>query len=67
MILKRIPYPYTPFAGEDKKKMGSLQPEEFKRMNEMLGMLEKRSPIAENTVIYPRYYGVKRGDEKFDR
>ena len=53
--------------GEDKKKMGSLQPEEFKRMNEMLGMLEKRSPIAENTVIYPRYYGVKRGDEKFDR
>ncbi len=42
--------------GEDKRKMGKLYPEEFKRMEEMLRMLEKRNPAMGNTVIYPRYY-----------
>lgn len=42
--------------GEDKKKMGKIWPEEYKRMEDMLKMLEKRNPLTENTVIYPRYY-----------
>lgn len=42
--------------GEDKVKMGKLQPEEFKKMERMIKMLESRNPIMENTVIYPRYY-----------
>ena len=42
--------------GEDKKKMGKIWPEDFKRMEEMLMMLEKHNPIMENTVVYPRYY-----------
>lgn len=49
--------------GEDKKDMGKLQPDEFKRMESMLKLLEKRNPLMENTVIYPRYYG-NRGGEK---
>jgi len=42
--------------GEDKRKMGKLWPEEFKKMEGMLKMLEDKNPIMENTVIYPRYY-----------
>ena len=42
--------------GEDKRKMGKLWPEEFKKMKGMLKMLEDKNPIMENTVIYPRYY-----------
>lgn len=52
--------------GEDKKNMGKLQPDEFKKMEEMLKMLESKNPIMENTVIYPRYYG-DRGGNKDDR
>lgn len=43
--------------GEDKREMGKLQPDEFKKMDKMLRMLADRNPITENTVIYPRYYG----------
>lgn len=46
--------------------MGKLQPDEFKKMEEMLKMLESKNPIMENTVIYPRYYG-DRGGNKDDR
>lgn len=42
--------------GEDKREMGKLQPDEFKKMEDILKLLEKRNPIMENTVIYPRYY-----------
>lgn len=42
--------------GEDKKEMGKMQPEEFKKMDRILKMLQSRNPIMENTVIYPRYY-----------
>lgn len=49
--------------GKDKAEMGKLQPEEFKKMDAMLKMLERRNPIMENTVIYPRYYG-KVGESK---
>lgn len=49
--------------GEDKKNMGKLQPDEFKKMDAMLKMLEKKNPIMENTVIYPRYYNNGGGDK----
>ena len=49
--------------GEDKREMGKLQPEEFKKMEKMLRMLQERNPIMENTVIYPRYY-VSEGEDK---
>ncbi|MBS5335478.1 MAG: Flp pilus assembly complex ATPase component TadA [Firmicutes bacterium] len=49
--------------GEDKREMGKLQPDEFKRMEDMLKLLEKRNPIMENNVIYPRYYVGGGGDE----
>lgn len=42
--------------GEDKREMGKLQPDEFKKMDKMLKTLENRNPVMENTVIYPRYY-----------
>ena len=42
--------------GEDKKNMGKIWPDEFKRMENMIKILEERNPIMENTVIYPRYY-----------
>jgi pilus assembly protein CpaF len=42
--------------GEDKKEVGNLYPEEFKKMNKMLEVLEKRNPNTSHTVIYPRYY-----------
>ena len=42
--------------GEDKIKMTSIQPAEFKKMKNMIKMLESRNPIMENTVVYPRYY-----------
>ncbi len=48
--------------GKDKEKMGKLYPEEFKRMNSMLKMLEERNPLMENTVIYPRYYRPEEGE-----
>ena len=48
--------------GEDKRKMGKIWPEDYKRMEEMLKMLEKRNPILENTVIYPRYYKGSKGN-----
>lgn len=50
--------------GEDKRRMGKLWPEEFKKMEGMLQMLEERNPLMENTVIYPRYY--RRDEEKSD-
>ncbi len=49
--------------GEDKMKMAKMQPEEFKKMKNMIKMLESRNPIMENTVIYPRYYKSE-GDDK---
>jgi len=49
--------------GEDKKKMGKLWPEEFKKMEDMLIMLEKRNPLMEKTVVYPRYYKGERNRE----
>ncbi len=42
--------------GEDKKKMAKIQPDEFKKMSSILKNLERRNPIMENTVVYPRYY-----------
>lgn len=42
--------------GEDKIEMGNLQPEEFKKMKNMIKMLESRNPLMEHTVVYPRYY-----------
>ena len=51
--------------GEEKKDMGKLQPDEFKKMEEILKMLEKRNPIRENTVVYPRYY-KGRGEKEID-
>ena len=42
--------------GEDKKNMGNLLPSEFKKMENIIKMLEYKNPIMENTVIYPRYY-----------
>ena len=42
--------------GEDKTNMSKMQPEEFKKMKNMIKMLESRNPIMENTVVYPRYY-----------
>lgn len=48
--------------GEDKEKMGKLYPEEFKKMSNMLKMLEERNPLMENTVIYPRYYRPEIGE-----
>lgn len=48
--------------GEDKRKMGKLWPEEFKKMDSMLRMLAKRNPLTENTVIYPRYYKSEEGE-----
>ena len=42
--------------GEDKKRIGELSPEALKRMEEIMIRLEKRNPIMENTVVYPRYY-----------
>ena len=42
--------------GEDKRKMGKIWPEEFKKMENMLALLEKHNPLMENTVVYPRYY-----------
>lgn len=49
--------------GEDKRDMGRLQPEEFKKMESMLALLERKNPILENTVIYPRYYGSGGADK----
>lgn len=49
--------------GEDKRKMGKLWPEEFKKMEDMLMMLEKRNPLMEKTVVYPRYYKGERNRE----
>lgn len=48
--------------GKDKREMGKMQPEEFKKMDNMLKLLANRNPIMENTVIYPRYY-VKSGEK----
>lgn len=42
--------------GEDKKKIGSLMPEEMNDMERIIQNLEKRNPIMGKTVIYPRYY-----------
>ncbi len=42
--------------GEDKMQMANMQPEEFKKMKNMIKMLESRNPIMENHVVYPRYY-----------
>jgi len=42
--------------------MGKLYPEEFKKMSNMLKMLEERNPLMENTVIYPRYYRPEIGE-----
>ena len=42
--------------GEDKKRIGALSPEAMKRMEEIMIRLEKRNPIMEDTVVYPRYY-----------
>ena len=42
--------------GEDKVNMSKIMPEEFKKMKNMVKMLESRNPIMENTVVYPRYY-----------
>ena len=42
--------------GDDKKKIGNLTPERMREMEIILKELEKRNPIRENTVIYPRYY-----------
>ena len=42
--------------GEDKINMSKMQPDEFKKMKNMIKMLESRNPIMENTVVYPRYY-----------
>ena len=36
--------------------MGKIWPEEFKKMENMLALLEKHNPLMENTVVYPRYY-----------
>jgi len=49
--------------GEDKVKMGVLQPEEFKKKRGIIKMMENRNPIMENTVVYPRYYKSD-GDDK---
>ena len=49
--------------GEDKEKMGKLQPEEFKKMTTIIKNLERRNPIMENTVVYPRYYKSQEGDK----
>ena len=49
--------------GEDKVKMGVLQPEEFKKMRGIIKLMENRNPIMENTVVYPRYYKSD-GDDK---
>ncbi len=49
--------------GEDKKAMGKLQPDEFKKMSTILKTLERKNPIMENTVVYPRYYKSD-GDDK---
>ena len=42
--------------GEDKRAMGNLEPNEFKKMEKTIKMLEYKNPIMENTVVYPRYY-----------
>lgn len=49
--------------GEDKRSMGSLVPEEFKKMDRTIKNLEQKYPLMENTVIYPRYYKSD-GEEK---
>ena len=43
--------------------MGKRWPEEFKKMEDMLMMLEKRNPLMEKTVVYPRYYKGERNRE----
>lgn len=48
--------------GEDKKKIGNLNPERMREMEEIMKDLEKRNPIRENTVIYPRYYKPQHTD-----
>ena len=42
--------------GEDKKKIAGLLPEQMKEMEDIMEELERRNPITEKTVIYPRYY-----------
>lgn len=42
--------------GEDKKKTGSLNCKGIREMERIMRELEKRNPITEKTVIYPRYY-----------
>ena len=42
--------------GDDKKKIGSLNREGMKEMERIMRELEKRNPIKEKNVIYPRYY-----------
>jgi len=42
--------------GEDKKEAGSLRPDDFLEMEGIMRELEKRNPLTERKVIYPRYY-----------
>lgn len=53
--------------GKDKKEIGTLWPEEVRKMKKLLAELAQRNPLMEKTTIYPRYFEPNRKDSAPER